>query len=323
MSGYSRQLGVRLCAVLESEREGLLRIQPGLSPMFDMDFNPALPLFQEVETGEYILDMAGLRAERDFERERAEEVLAEERAARAPGPGSHTRTGREVASSPPWNRSSFVQPRRGLLTDIEELTTLTTPDWRNKLYFGDNLDILRENVADDSVDLIYLDPPFNSNATYNVLFRERTGEDSAAQMTAFEDTWSWSIESEIAFQDVITDGPEKLGDLLQAMRGFLGQNDMMAYLTMMAQRMAEVASRSEAYWQHLPPLRPHRQPLPQTHDGRRVSARITFAGEIVWRSVPMPRAIAMPKGYGREPRCNSLLCVRSRNFNMESSFSSP
>ena len=82
LSGYSRQLGVRLCAVLESEREGLLRIQPGLNPMFDMDFNPALPLFQEVETGEYILDMAGLRAERDFERERAEEVLAEERAAR-------------------------------------------------------------------------------------------------------------------------------------------------------------------------------------------------------------------------------------------------
>ena len=122
----------------------------------------------------------------------------------------------------------------------EKMPALTTTDWRNKLYFGDNLDILRENVADESVDLIYLDPPFNSNATYNVLFRERTGEDSAAQITAFEDTWSWSIESEIAFQDVVTDGPEKLGSLLQAMRGFLGQNDMMAYLTMMAQRMAEL-----------------------------------------------------------------------------------
>ena len=74
--------------------------------------------------------------------------------------------------------------------------TLTTTNWRNKLYFGYNLRILRENVPDHSVDLIYLDPPFNSNATYNVLFRERTGEDSAAQITAFEDTWSWSIESE-------------------------------------------------------------------------------------------------------------------------------
>ena len=88
---------------------------------------------------------------------------------------------------------------------------MTTTDWRNKLYFGDNLDILRENVADESVDLIYLDPPFNSNATYNVLFRERTGEDSAAQITAFEDTWRWSMDSEIAFQDVVTAGPEKLG----------------------------------------------------------------------------------------------------------------
>jgi len=61
----------------------------------------------------------------------------------------------------------------------------------NRLYFGDNLDILREHVADESVDLIYLDPPFNSNATCNVLFRECSGEESAAQITAFEDTWHW------------------------------------------------------------------------------------------------------------------------------------
>ena len=62
-------------------------------------------------------------------------------------------------------------------------------DWKNKLYFGDNLDILRREVPDASVDLIYLDPPFNSNATYNVLFKEKSGEESAAQITAFEDTW--------------------------------------------------------------------------------------------------------------------------------------
>ncbi len=116
-------------------------------------------------------------------------------------------------------------------------TTLETP---NRLYFGDNLDILRRYVADASVDLIYLDPPFNSNATYNVLFRERSGEESAAQITAFEDTWHWSWESETAFQDVVTQGPEKVGSLLAALRQFLGQNDMMAYLTMMAQRMIEL-----------------------------------------------------------------------------------
>ena len=110
----------------------------------------------------------------------------------------------------------------------------------NKLYFGDNLDILREHVADESVDLIYLDPPFNSNATYNVLFRERSGDESAAQITAFEDTWRWGIESEIAFREVVTDGPYDLGRLLQSMREFLGQNDMMAYLTMMSQRLIEL-----------------------------------------------------------------------------------
>ena len=118
------------------------------------------------------------------------------------------------------------------------MTTTDTPP--NRLYFGDNLDILRQHVADESVDLIYLDPPFNSNATYNVLFRERSGEESAAQITAFEDTWHWGWESETAYQDVVTQGPEKVGSLLAALRQFLGQNDMMAYLTMMAQRMIEL-----------------------------------------------------------------------------------
>jgi site-specific DNA-methyltransferase (adenine-specific) len=113
-------------------------------------------------------------------------------------------------------------------------------DWKNKLYFGDNLDILREHVPSESVDLIYLDPPFNSNATYNVLFQEKGGENSAAQITAFEDTWHWGMESEYAYQEMVKDSPKKLADLLQAMRAFLGQNDMNAYLTMMAQRMVEL-----------------------------------------------------------------------------------
>ena len=154
--------------------------------------------------------------------------------------------------------------------------------WTNKLYFGDNLDILRENVADESVDLIYLDPPFNSNATYNVLFRERSGEDSAAQITAFEDTWKWSIESEYAYQDVITDGPEKLGDLLQSMRGFLGQNDMMAYLTMMAQRMAElhrVLKPTGSVYLHCDPTASHYLKLMMDA----VFGNENYKNEIVWK----------------------------------------
>ena len=112
--------------------------------------------------------------------------------------------------------------------------------WKNQLYFGDNLDILRRHIPVGSVDLIYLDPPFNSNATYNVLFSEKSAEKSAAQITAFEDTWHWGEEAAAAYHEVVTAGPRKLADLLQALRSFLGQNDMMAYLTMMAVRLVEL-----------------------------------------------------------------------------------
>ena len=113
-------------------------------------------------------------------------------------------------------------------------------DGKNKLYFGDNLKILRDHVADASVDLIYLDPPFNSNANYNVLFKEKSGEESAAQITAFEDTWQWSLETEAVYKEIVTSGPRKLADLMQALLAFLGRNDMMAYLVMMAIRLVEL-----------------------------------------------------------------------------------
>ncbi len=113
-------------------------------------------------------------------------------------------------------------------------------DGKNKLYFGDNLKILRDHVADSSVDLIYLDPPFNSNANYNVLFKEKSGEESAAQITAFEDTWQWGLEPEAIYKEIVTSGPRKLADLMQALLAFLGRNDMMAYLVMMAIRLVEL-----------------------------------------------------------------------------------
>ena len=79
----------------------------------------------------------------------------------------------------------------------------------NTLFYGDNLHILREHVADETVDLVYLDPPFNSNATYNVLFKSPTGEQSAAQMEAFGDTWHWDISAERAFDEVVSSGSKK------------------------------------------------------------------------------------------------------------------
>ncbi len=95
-------------------------------------------------------------------------------------------------------------------------------DEKNKLYFGDNLNILRDYAADASVDLIYLDPPFNSSATYNVLFKEKGGEESAAQITAFEDTWQWGLEPEAVYKEIVTSGPRKRADLMQALLAFLG-----------------------------------------------------------------------------------------------------
>ncbi len=165
----------------------------------------------------------------------------------------------------------------------------------NRLYFGDNLPILRDNVADESVDLIYLDPPFNSNASYNVLFRERSGEESAAQITAFEDTWRWSIESEFAYREVVTSGPKSLGDLLQAMRSFLGQNDMMAYLTMMAQRMAElhrVLKPTGSIYLHCDPTASHYLKLMMDA----VFGNDNFRNEIVWRRTS---SHSDAKGLGR------------------------
>ncbi len=153
--------------------------------------------------------------------------------------------------------------------------------WKNRLYFGDNLDILVD-FPDESADLIYLDPPFNSNATYNVLFRERSGLESAAQITAFEDTWRWSIESEAAYRDVVSYGPRNLADLLQAMRAFLGQNDMMAYVTMMARRMTElhrVLKPAGSIYLHCDPTASHylRLLLDAVFGADR------FRREIVWR----------------------------------------
>ena len=110
----------------------------------------------------------------------------------------------------------------------------------NKLFYGDNLDVLRDEMASESVDLIYLDPPFNSNANYNVLFKSKTGEGADAQITAFEDTWHWNDKAEDAFDQVMRSGLSGASELLRAMRGFLGENDMMAYLAMMAIRLIEL-----------------------------------------------------------------------------------
>lgn len=109
----------------------------------------------------------------------------------------------------------------------------------NTLYYGDNLAILREYIADASIDLVYLDPPFNSNRTYNVLFRDESGKESEAQIAAFEDTWHWSGAVE-AYHELVTGPRPEVGQMIAALRGFIGENQMMAYLVMMAIRLVEL-----------------------------------------------------------------------------------
>ena len=109
----------------------------------------------------------------------------------------------------------------------------------NTLYYGDNLDILRRYVRDECVDLIYLDPPFNSNQTYNILFREKDGSQSASQIKAFEDTWQWDETAARSYEETVEAGGQ-VADAMIALRQILGTNDMLAYLSMMAPRLLEL-----------------------------------------------------------------------------------
>jgi len=116
---------------------------------------------------------------------------------------------------------------------------MTQPD-KNTLYYGDNLAILREYIADESVDLIYLDPPFNSKRTYNVLFKDESGTDSSAQIAAFDDTWHWDMSAEKAYEQLIEDSPDDVSRLIGSLREFIGPSQMLAYLVMMAIRLIEL-----------------------------------------------------------------------------------
>jgi site-specific DNA-methyltransferase (adenine-specific) len=77
---------------------------------------------------------------------------------------------------------------------------------KNQLFYGDNLDVLRRHISDQSVDLVYLDPPFNSRQDYNVLFSEKTGERASSQIKAFEDTWEWNEDSRLVYEEIVEKG---------------------------------------------------------------------------------------------------------------------
>jgi site-specific DNA-methyltransferase (adenine-specific) len=152
----------------------------------------------------------------------------------------------------------------------------------NRLYYDDNLTVLRGCIDSESVDLIYLDPPFNSQATYNVLFRSTAGEESRAQIEAFEDTWHWGDEAELAFDGVMVSPNSDAAELLRALRAILKETDIMAYLCMMAVRIIElhrVLKPTGSLYLHCDPAASHY--LKIILDG--VFGASSFRSEIIWR----------------------------------------
>jgi len=151
----------------------------------------------------------------------------------------------------------------------------------NLLYYGDNLDVLRRHVADGSVDLVYLDPPFNSAQDYNVLFKERNGTESAAQIRAFEDTWRWDQVAARAYQEIV-EGGGKVAQAMIAFHSYLGANDMLAYLAMMAPRLVElrrVLKETGSIYLHCDPTASHY--LKILMDA--IFGAALFRNEIIWK----------------------------------------
>ncbi len=155
----------------------------------------------------------------------------------------------------------------------------------NLLYYGDNLEVLKRHVKNETIDLVYLDPPFKSNQDYNVLFAEKNGSQSFAQITAFEDTWHWDQSAALAYAEIVEAGG-KVSQAMQAFRTFLGDSDMMAYLAMMAPRLVElrrVLRPTGSIYLHCDPTASHylKMLMDSIFDPR------NFRSEITWLRSPI------------------------------------
>ena len=154
----------------------------------------------------------------------------------------------------------------------------------NRLYYGDNLEVLRDRQAfpDESVDLIYLDPPFNSNAGYNVLFKSASGAGADASIEAFDDTWTWGLASQNALMDIASSTNRPLTVMMNAMHSAIGENPLMAYLAMMAVRLVElhrVLKPTGSLYLHCDPTASHYLKL--VLDA--VFGAENFRSEIIWK----------------------------------------
>jgi site-specific DNA-methyltransferase (adenine-specific) len=155
---------------------------------------------------------------------------------------------------------------------------------RSSLWYGDNLTWLRDRDAfpSESVDLVYLDPPFNSDRVYNVIFHSPGGAEAAAQIQAFDDTWTWSDETSAALREFCRTGPPTVAALISALHAALGETNMTAYLVMMGLRLVElhrVMKRTASLYLHCDPTASHY--LKITLDA--VFGPRNFRNEIIWK----------------------------------------
>ena len=179
---------------------------------------------------------------------------------------------------------------------------------KNRLYYGDNLEILRsrEYFPDACVDLIYLDPPFNSNRNYNVLFKSESGADSQAQITAFEDTWHWGEMAEDTYRDLIVNAPEKVSTAIEALLNLIDRNQMMAYLVMMTARLVElrrVLKSTGSLYLHCDPTASHY--LKIVLDA--IFGVENFRNEVIWR-----RTSAHDLGARQWPAVHDVILMYSK-----------
>ncbi len=157
---------------------------------------------------------------------------------------------------------------------------------QNTLFYGDNLHVLREHIEAESVDLVYLDPPFNSKRDYNVLFREASGEAPASQQTAFTDTWQYNVEAARTREEIgdisLQYGVPKLPQMIDGFIDVLGQNDVTAYLVMMAIRLLElkrVLKPTGSFYLHCDPTASHYLKILLDV----VFGKENFRNEIIWQ----------------------------------------
>jgi len=207
-----------------------------------------------------------------------------------------------------WTHGFGIDVSRSARRTLEVETTADTPTVKscggsgrygrgmaNRLFYGDNLDVLRKSVATESVDLVYLDPPFNSNRNYNVIFARKASSADTAQIQAFDDTWRWTQVTEQQYVDLLNGGlPNAVADALRAMHTLLGENDALAYLVNMAPRLVEmhrVLKSTGSLYLHCDPTMSHY--LKVLLDA--IFGPANFRNEIIWKRTS---AHSSAKKYG-------------------------